>query len=74
MRGQFNVSRDSQAAEVRLHGQKREYPGKAVIAASIGNGERPCDYVLLVEWDSLKDHNEGFRRSDAFSVAQFADR
>lgn len=28
--------------------------------------ERPCDYLLLVEWDSLEDHTQGFRRSDAY--------
>jgi heme-degrading monooxygenase HmoA len=29
--------------------------------------ERTCDYLLLVEWDSLEDHTEGFRRSDAYA-------
>jgi heme-degrading monooxygenase HmoA len=25
--------------------------------------ERPAQYLLLVEWDRLEDHTEGFRRS-----------
>ena len=25
--------------------------------------ERPSDFLLLVEWESLKDHTEGFRGS-----------
>ncbi len=28
--------------------------------------ETPGRYLLLVEWDSLEDHTEGFRGSDAF--------
>lgn len=28
--------------------------------------ERPGAYLLLVEWDRLEDHTEGFRGSDAF--------
>ncbi len=25
--------------------------------------ERPAQYLLLVEWDRIEDHTEGFRRS-----------
>lgn len=28
--------------------------------------EQPGNYLLLVEWDSLEDHTEGFRRSEAY--------
>jgi heme-degrading monooxygenase HmoA len=47
---------------------------KAIISASAGfRGlrlerciERPSSYLLLVEWDRLEDHTEGFRGSAAF--------
>ena len=28
--------------------------------------ERPSTYLLLVGWDSLEDHTDGFRGSDLF--------
>ncbi|MFM1725079.1 antibiotic biosynthesis monooxygenase [Rhodococcus sp. PAM 2766] len=28
--------------------------------------ERPDAYLLLVEWDTLEDHTEGFRGSDGY--------
>jgi heme-degrading monooxygenase HmoA len=28
--------------------------------------ERPGRYLLLVEWDTVEDHTEGFRRSPAY--------
>lgn len=28
--------------------------------------ERPSAYLLLVEWDTLEDHTEGFRGSEAY--------
>jgi heme-degrading monooxygenase HmoA len=28
--------------------------------------ERPCCFLLLVEWDRLEDHTEGFRGSAAY--------
>jgi heme-degrading monooxygenase HmoA len=28
--------------------------------------ERPSTYLLLVEWDQLEDHTEGFRGSDQY--------
>jgi heme-degrading monooxygenase HmoA len=28
--------------------------------------EQPGNYLLLVEWDSLEDHTEGFRASAAY--------
>ncbi len=28
--------------------------------------EESSRYLLLVEWESLEDHTEGFRRSDAY--------
>src|ERR1700722_4893685 len=47
---------------------------KGLIAASPGfrslrlsrGLETPNRYLLLVEWDTLEDHLEGFRRSDAY--------
>lgn len=47
---------------------------KAIIAASPGFVslrverciERPSCFLLLVEWDHLEDHTEGFRRSAAY--------
>jgi heme-degrading monooxygenase HmoA len=47
---------------------------KAIIAAAAGFGslrlsrcvERPNRYLLLVEWERLEDHTEGFRGSSAF--------
>ena len=29
--------------------------------------ERPSDYLLLVEWERLEDHTEGFRGSDRYT-------
>jgi heme-degrading monooxygenase HmoA len=48
---------------------------KPALAASTGlrsirmthGVERPTRYVLLVEWDSLADH-EAFRRSERFAI------
>ena len=28
--------------------------------------ERPSSYLLLVEWDAIEDHTEGFRGSPAY--------
>ena len=28
--------------------------------------ERPSTYLLLIEWDSVEDHMQGFRESDLF--------
>jgi heme-degrading monooxygenase HmoA len=47
---------------------------KALIAASPGFAglrvqrcmERPSCFLLLVEWERLEDHTEGFRRSPAY--------
>lgn len=47
---------------------------KSIIAASPGfrrltlsrGVENPGTYLLIVEWDSLEDHTEGFRGSAAF--------
>jgi heme-degrading monooxygenase HmoA len=47
---------------------------KEIIGASAGFGslrlgrclEQPGRYLLLVEWETLEDHTEGFRGSDAF--------
>ncbi len=47
---------------------------KGIIAASPGFKslrvercvERPSNFLLLVEWDSLEDHTEGFRGSAAY--------
>lgn len=30
--------------------------------------ERPNTYLLLVEWERLEDHTEGFRRSDQYQA------
>jgi heme-degrading monooxygenase HmoA len=48
---------------------------KHIIAASPGFGglslsrciERPSAYLLLVEWDTIEDHETGFRGSPAYS-------
>jgi heme-degrading monooxygenase HmoA len=47
---------------------------KAIIAASPGfvsmrvarGVERPNTFLLLVEWDTLEAHTEGFRNSEAY--------
>jgi heme-degrading monooxygenase HmoA len=47
---------------------------KSLIAASPGFGslrverglENPSTFLLLVEWDSLEAHTEGFRGSEAY--------
>jgi heme-degrading monooxygenase HmoA len=47
---------------------------KALIAGSPGFGslrierclEQPSTFLLLVEWDTLEDHTEGFRGSAAY--------
>lgn len=59
-----------------LPGQEREFEAafaeaKAIIASMPGFQtltlsrclERPSTYLLLVEWDALADHTEGFRGS-----------
>jgi heme-degrading monooxygenase HmoA len=48
---------------------------KAIIAASPGFlslrvercVERPNAFLLLVQWETLEDHTEGFRGSDAYA-------
>lgn len=40
-------------------------PGFQRLSVSRGI-ERPSDYLLLVEWDSLAAHTEGFRASAAY--------
>jgi heme-degrading monooxygenase HmoA len=48
---------------------------KAIIAASPGFLslrverclERPDTFLLLVQWETLEDHTEGFRGSDAYT-------
>lgn len=60
-------------------GQEEEFEAafgqaKAILAAAQGCRrlslsrcvERPSGYLLLVEWDSLADHMEGFRGSPQF--------
>ena len=62
-----------------IHGQEEAFEAAAaqaahVIARSPGfrfvrfsrGVERPSTYLLLVGWDSLEDHNDGFRGSDLF--------
>lgn len=37
------------------------------VRATLSRGvERPSDYLLLVEWETLEDHTVGFRESPAF--------
>jgi heme-degrading monooxygenase HmoA len=61
------------------HGREEEFEAafaeaKAVIAAARGFRslrlarcvERPSTYLLLVEWDRLEDHVEGFRNSAGY--------
>jgi heme-degrading monooxygenase HmoA len=60
-------------------GRENEFVGameraKSIIAASPGFVslrvecclERPSRFLLLVEWDRLEDHTEGFRGSPAY--------
>jgi heme-degrading monooxygenase HmoA len=62
-----------------IPGQEEEFVetmdrAKAIIAASPGFVslrvsrcvERPSTFLLLVEWESLEAHTEGFRGSDAY--------
>ena len=61
------------------HGQEAGFESafaeaKAIIAGMPGFlgltlsrcGERPITYLLLVEWDRLVDHTEGFRGSSQY--------
>ncbi len=49
---------------------------RPLIAASPGfrsiavrrSAEQMGDYLLLVEWDSIADHRDGFRRSDRYEA------
>ena len=44
-----------------------EQPG--CLGARVLSGvESPSTYLLLVEWESLEAHTEGFRGSDAFTA------
>jgi heme-degrading monooxygenase HmoA len=37
-------------------------------SAELARGvEHPCTYLLLVRWERLEDHTEGFRNSDLFA-------
>jgi heme-degrading monooxygenase HmoA len=60
-------------------GQEQEFESafaeaKAIIAAAQGFEsielhrciERPNRYLMLVEWERLEDHTEGFRKSEAY--------
>ena len=62
-----------------IPGQENEFietldQAKAIIAASPGfvslrvsrGLEAPSHFLLLVEWETLEAHIEGFRRSEAF--------
>ena len=62
-----------------LPGQERQFEeafaeAKAIISAAAGFRslrlgrclEEPSRYVLLVEWERLEDHTEGFRGSAAY--------
>jgi heme-degrading monooxygenase HmoA len=62
-----------------IPGQEAEFietmdRAKAIIAASPGfismrvqrGVERPSTFLLLVEWESLEAHTEGFRGSEAY--------
>jgi heme-degrading monooxygenase HmoA len=62
-----------------LPGKEEEFlaameSAKTIIAASPGFVslrverciERPSTFLLLVEWERLEDHTEGFRRSPAY--------
>ncbi|MBX3094733.1 MAG: antibiotic biosynthesis monooxygenase [Cryobacterium sp.] len=62
-----------------LPGREAEYEkafaeAKHVIASATGcrsvsvsrSVENPSNYLLLVEWDSVEHHMEGFRNSEAF--------
>ncbi|HEX3946324.1 MAG TPA: antibiotic biosynthesis monooxygenase [Acidimicrobiales bacterium] len=40
-------------------------PGFLALRLSRGL-EQPNRYLMLVEWETLEDHLEGFRRSDAY--------
>jgi len=61
------------------HGREEEFEGAfdtaaPLIATSPGFAslrlsrcvEQPSRYLLLVEWESLEDHTEGFRGSDRY--------
>jgi heme-degrading monooxygenase HmoA len=62
-----------------IAGQEQEFVAtmeraKSLIAASAGFIslrverciENPSTFLLLVEWETLQDHTEGFRQSDAY--------
>jgi heme-degrading monooxygenase HmoA len=41
---------------------------KGFISARLARGiERPDTFLLIVEWETLEDHTEGFRESDLFT-------
>jgi heme-degrading monooxygenase HmoA len=63
------------------HGESRQFEeafgeAKSIISAAEGFDhlelrrclENPDRYVLLVAWDHLEDHTEGFRRSEAYQL------
>jgi heme-degrading monooxygenase HmoA len=63
------VKGGQEAAFERAFGQAKE-----IVAGMAGFGgltlsrclERPSTYLLLVEWDRLEDHTEGFRGSPEY--------
>ena len=59
------AERDFEAAM----GQAREVVGQAggFRSLTLQRGiERPSTYLLLIEWDSVEDHMQGFRESELF--------
>jgi heme-degrading monooxygenase HmoA len=69
-RAEIHVLPGQEADFERAFAQAREVVAQATGFRSIrlARGiESPHDYLLLIEWDSLESHTEGFRGSDLFS-------
>jgi heme-degrading monooxygenase HmoA len=68
-RALFHIRPGSEADFEAAFGEAKEQLAAAAGFQSVALGrgiEHPSTYQLLVHWDQLSDHTEGFRGSEAF--------
>jgi len=66
----LSIRPGEEAAFEAAFSEAREFIGGAAGFRSLSLSrcvERPSQYLLLVEWDRLEDHTEGFRGSAAYA-------
>ena len=69
-RAQLSIEPGAEAEFERAFGSARtivaQAPGYRSLRLLRGV-ERPAEYLLLIEWDSVADHMEGFRESELYT-------